>query len=254
MKILNTINKFCLAGLTFTYLASALSSAQAANGKSSFETFSKETEEKTAYTQIDMAEFEESDNGKFASIPAFLSETYVRGVYSDGCDTFETAAYEGRRTIYDANEYFGEEQDFTPFAEAKKATTKPVARLVMASVVQIVAKPSVPEYARIKTQHSEDSETFSLAYNSNGFGGSDAISDKSLSETRGASLQVVGQTIGAAVLTANAVGNSATNSVTGANTVTSDAFGSASGVVSLIQNSGNNVIIQSATVVNLQLQ
>jgi hypothetical protein len=47
--------------------------------------------------------------------------------------------------------------------------------------------------------------------------------------------------------------NSATNVVTGNNTI-SASFAGATGVPMVIQNTGNNVLIQNATIVNVQLQ
>lgn len=44
------------------------------------------------------------------------------------------------------------------------------------------------------------------------------------------------------------------SSNTGSNSVSNDAFSGASGFATVIQNSGNNVIIQNATIVNLSLQ
>ena len=52
------------------------------------------------------------------------------------------------------------------------------------------------------------------------------------------------------ILDAISAYNQNSNSVTGSNVVSSDAFTNTSGLVSVIQNSGNNVIIQSATIVN----
>lgn len=46
---------------------------------------------------------------------------------------------------------------------------------------------------------------------------------------------------------------SATDTVSGANVMSGSAFGSAAGVNTVIQNSGNNVLIQSATIVNLRM-
>ena len=48
--------------------------------------------------------------------------------------------------------------------------------------------------------------------------------------------------------------NSATNVVTGGNTIQSGAFSGASGIPIVIQNSGANVLIQNATVINLQFR
>lgn len=44
------------------------------------------------------------------------------------------------------------------------------------------------------------------------------------------------------------------NSNTGDNSVSHDAFAGATGFATVIQNSGNNVIIQNATIVNLMMQ
>ncbi len=49
-------------------------------------------------------------------------------------------------------------------------------------------------------------------------------------------------------------GNSAVNTTTGANAIADTAFAGASGIVNTIQNTGNNVLIQSSTVVNVALQ
>lgn len=48
--------------------------------------------------------------------------------------------------------------------------------------------------------------------------------------------------------------NSAVNVTTGANTIADGAFANAAGLPMVIQNSGANVLIQNATVINLQLK
>jgi hypothetical protein len=48
--------------------------------------------------------------------------------------------------------------------------------------------------------------------------------------------------------------NAATNVVTGANIISDGAFSNASGLPMVIQNSGANVLIQNATIVNVQFQ
>ncbi|RJG22245.1 hypothetical protein [Massilia cavernae] len=55
-------------------------------------------------------------------------------------------------------------------------------------------------------------------------------------------------------LSGTASGNAATNVATGANIIQSGSFVNASGVPIVIQNSGANVLIQNATVINLQLK
>ena len=48
--------------------------------------------------------------------------------------------------------------------------------------------------------------------------------------------------------------NSAENVISGANTISNGAFANASGIPIVIQNSGANVLIQNATVINLQIK
>ncbi|MYM31256.1 hypothetical protein GTP58_23230 [Duganella sp. CY15W] len=49
-------------------------------------------------------------------------------------------------------------------------------------------------------------------------------------------------------------GNAAVNVVTGANTIGNASFSNASGLPVAIQNSGANVLIQNATIINIQMQ
>jgi len=49
-------------------------------------------------------------------------------------------------------------------------------------------------------------------------------------------------------------GNVATNLATGNNSIAEGSFANASGLPMVIQNSGNNVLIQNSTIVNVQLQ
>jgi hypothetical protein len=48
-------------------------------------------------------------------------------------------------------------------------------------------------------------------------------------------------------------GNVATNLTTGSNSISQGAFSNSSGIPMVIQNSGNNVLIQNSTILNLQL-
>jgi hypothetical protein len=48
--------------------------------------------------------------------------------------------------------------------------------------------------------------------------------------------------------------DSASQVVTGNNAITGDAFSSASGLPSVIQNSGNNVLIQNGVIVNVEMK
>lgn len=55
-------------------------------------------------------------------------------------------------------------------------------------------------------------------------------------------------------LNGGVAGNSATNVNTGSNTIDAGSFANMSGIPVVIQNSGANVLIQNATVINLQFQ
>jgi hypothetical protein len=52
---------------------------------------------------------------------------------------------------------------------------------------------------------------------------------------------------------ANLAGNSVNGGATGNNQIQDGAFNSASGIISVILNSGNNVVVQNSTIVNLNL-
>ncbi|MBC7505836.1 MAG: hypothetical protein H7267_08965 [Sandarakinorhabdus sp.] len=49
-------------------------------------------------------------------------------------------------------------------------------------------------------------------------------------------------------------GNSATNVITGGNAIVAGSFAGATGIPIVIQNSGANVLIQNATIINLQFK
>ena len=88
----------------------------------------------------------------------------------------------------------------------------------------------------------------SVAPNDAAFG--PAISDLDLGAFRGGDVRVTNTNN----LDAQLHNNTATSNVTGSNFVTSGAFSGSSGFSTVVQNSGNNVIIQNATVLNLQMQ
>ena len=54
-------------------------------------------------------------------------------------------------------------------------------------------------------------------------------------------------------LQATLAGNTANNTVTGVNIIDNGAFTNAGGIFSVIQNTGNNVIIQDSTIVNVTI-
>ena|SRR3989304_8472228 len=75
------------------------------------------------------------------------------------------------------------------------------------------------------------------------------VTDADLSKNRGGSaLQINEMRLDSKLYNNQAIAN-----ITGSNFVTQDAFSGASGFSTVVQNSGNNVIIQNATILNISL-
>lgn len=83
----------------------------------------------------------------------------------------------------------------------------------------------------------------------NPFGSQQILDDKALDARRGGT-----EVINDMQLNGIVSDNQAYNLVTGGNSITDGAFAGSSGMPMVIQNSGNNVLIQNATIVNVQVQ
>jgi hypothetical protein len=80
------------------------------------------------------------------------------------------------------------------------------------------------------------------------------LSSDALGEQRAtAKLEVDKITINAPTQNGIVAGNAAINTETGANAITGTAFSGAAGLVTTIQNTGNNVLIQNSTIVNVSV-
>lgn len=77
-----------------------------------------------------------------------------------------------------------------------------------------------------------------------------AASEARLAQSRGGDAAIANE----ATLKGTVTGNSAINVTTGSNIIDTGSFANASGMPMVIQNSGANVLIQNATVINLQLR
>jgi hypothetical protein len=75
------------------------------------------------------------------------------------------------------------------------------------------------------------------------------VSSTTLDEQRGGDDTQINNNIN---INGDVTDNTATNVVTGANNIQNGSFDNASGVLSVVQNTGANVLIQSATIVNVQ--
>lgn len=86
------------------------------------------------------------------------------------------------------------------------------------------------------------------------FSDANMVDDLTLNETRGAAGTLIsGETLGIAVLTGVSSNNSTVGN-TGSNIVSNSAFDNAKGVAFVVQNTGNNAVINAAMVINLNIQ
>ncbi|KXI24497.1 hypothetical protein [Photobacterium sanguinicancri] len=84
---------------------------------------------------------------------------------------------------------------------------------------------------------------------------SDMISDDLMGQSRGTNYEIQIDNMQAhSEMDGDVAGNSAYHNTTGDNVIDSGSFADSSGVFSVVQNTGNNVLIQNATVVNLTLK
>ena len=83
---------------------------------------------------------------------------------------------------------------------------------------------------------------------------SNALSEEELSGERGEGVVLIDEiSVNQADLNAVSMGNSVADSMTGDNYIGSTAFNGANGMIGVIQNTGNNVVIQKSTIVNISL-
>ena len=75
------------------------------------------------------------------------------------------------------------------------------------------------------------------------------VSQAALDEQRGGDEEIVDNVIR---INGDVTDNTAQDVVTGANNIGEGSFANASGITSVVQNTGANVLIQSATIVNVQ--
>ena len=99
---------------------------------------------------------------------------------------------------------------------------------------------------------SFSSEEFDVASNDENSFTSAAVDEELLDEARGAFTPDLFN-LNNAVLTGESSGNSVVGGVTGSNSIDSNSFTNTQGLVNVIQNSGNNVVIQSQTIVNMTM-
>ncbi|HEY0879809.1 MAG TPA: hypothetical protein VGE10_15280 [Zeimonas sp.] len=101
-----------------------------------------------------------------------------------------------------------------------------------------------PREARAATLQAAPSPTTQL------WADGSVLDERELSQQRGGADLHLNENNASAIVTDNV----ATNLTTGNNSINGDSFSGMSGVPMVVQNSGNNVIIQNSTILNLQMQ
>ncbi|MEQ1706184.1 MAG: hypothetical protein ABL867_09475 [Rickettsiales bacterium] len=124
---------------------------------------------------------------------------------------------------------------------------------VSASDEEVVAVNEISvEVSVVSTQSEEGSNVVVSEVKSedegDGFETASSMSTEDLDESRGAFSPT-----STSYLMGTSSNNTVNNSVTGGNVISEGAFNSNSGLVNVIQNSGNNVLIQSSTIVNVEM-
>lgn len=102
--------------------------------------------------------------------------------------------------------------------------------------------------AQVPTIATSVPKAAGISANATGLGAT--IDNSKLNQYRGGS-DIVNNTMN---LSGAVKENIATNVVTGTNSIANGAFSNASGIPTVVQNSGNNVLIQAATIVNVQFK
>lgn len=128
---------------------------------------------------------------------------------------------------------------------------KPVNRFVLAALVALplAVQAADQEKLPIKLDFLAEVNVASATHSEAGIWG-EAVTSERLGRTSGKddtmhTEAVLGGTVG---------NNTAVNTVSGNNVIDSGSFANAQGLPMVIQNSGSNVLIQNATVINLRLQ
>ena len=128
---------------------------------------------------------------------------------------------------------------------------KPVTRFVLAALVALPLAVQAADQEKLPIKIGFLSEV-NVAPGAGGEAGSwgEAVTSERLGRTSGKD-----DTMHAEAVLGGTVGNNtAINTVSGNNVIDSGSFANAQGLPMVIQNSGSNVLIQNATVINLQFQ
>ena len=125
------------------------------------------------------------------------------------------------------------------------ALSKPLAGVALVCVTSFAFAADPPGSAATSANGNHPPATQAVVVE--GFG--QAVSAGTLQRESGSGLVQSNQTI-----TGTVSGNTASQLSTGSNSITGDSFSGSTGLPSVVQNTGNNVLIQTGVIVNVQLK
>jgi hypothetical protein len=117
--------------------------------------------------------------------------------------------------------------------------------IILKSKIYLLIIPFIFSYSGMASALPQDINQYSVNI--------DAVLLDELDQVRGLGGVIDITTVVNSSLEANLSDNSAFNNINGANLIDENSFTEASGVFSIIQNTGNNVIIQDSTIINVTI-
>lgn len=135
------------------------------------------------------------------------------------------------------------------WATAAESQSFPSSDVPSARLQQATTQDAVPATAIAITPTDAGSLRAGTAAQSAVPGIGPALAPEALGEMRGGDNTTVDNDI---VVNGEVIDNHAENTISGSNIIDGGAFGNASGISTVIQNSGSNVLIQNAMIVNVQ--
>ena len=118
--------------------------------------------------------------------------------------------------------------------------------ILMAMIIALSSPALMNKAMAADDVNTVSADDFDLFFNSELI-----VEDIDLEEMRGTALDL--EVLGVAIFDAVSLNNSTSGTFSGGNVIDKGAFSDSSGLSTIIQNSGNNVLIQSATILNLNI-
>lgn len=165
-----------------------------------------------------------------------------------GIVTFLIAPPATARGIIADDESTLPQEELAQPTEEQSVSNIPDAELQPEETLEVASEEVASEIVDVASAENTENNTENNEGGEDTFETASVVSTEDLEENRGAFSPV-----NTSYLMATSSNNSVTNSVTGDNVIADGAFNNSSGLVNIIQNSGNNVLIQSSTIVNVEM-